>query len=142
MGNLPNPRVHIERPFTHTGIDCAGPIDLRMSKGRGAKSYKGYITLFICLGTKAVHIEAVSDMSTPAFLAAYRRFCSRRGYPQHCYSDNGTNFVGASKIIRKDAGAHLLNISTDIINEITVQGSVWHFIPPAAPTSEAYGKPA
>lgn len=133
MGNLPNPRVHIERPFTHTGIDCAGPIDLRMSKGRGAKSYKGYITLFICLGTKAVHIEAVSDMSTPAFLAAYRRFCSRRGYPQHCYSDNGTNFVGASKIIRKDAGAHLLNISTDIINEVTMQGSVWHFIPPAAP---------
>lgn len=133
MGNLPKPRVEIDRAFTHTGVDCAGPIDIRMSKGRGARSHKGYVALFVCLCTKAVHIETISDMSTPAFLAAYRRFISRRGLPHHMYSDNGTNFVGASKILRKEAGAHLLHITDDVINEISNIGSEWHFIPPSSP---------
>lgn len=132
MGSLPSPRVQIDRPFSHTGIDCAGPIDVRMSKGRGSKSYKSYIVLFICFSTKAVHIEAVSDMTTPGFLAAYRRFCSRRGTPRHIYSDNGTNFVGASKFLLKDS-TQLFQVSADLIDTITVQGSEWHFIPPASP---------
>lgn len=131
MGNLPQPRVHIDRPFTHTGVDCAGPINVRLSKGRGAKSYKAYIVLFVCLSTKAVHIEAVSDMSTPTFIAAYRRFCARRGFPQHMYSDNGTNFVGASKVLRREAG--MPNVSQDMIDEIANDGSMWHFNPPSAP---------
>lgn len=133
MGVLPKPRVQIDRPFSHTGVDCAGPINLRMSKGRGAKSYKAYIALFICLATKAIHIEAVSDMSSPSFIAAYRRFCARRGFPLHVYSDNGTNFVGASKTLRKEAGLELLKVPEDLVNEIANEGSKWHFIPPAAP---------
>lgn len=133
MGNLPKPRVQVDRPFTHTGVDCAGPINVRMSKGRGARSYKAYVTLFVCLGTKAVHIEAVTDLSTPAFLAAYRRFSSRRGCPLHIYSDNGTNFVGASRVLRKEAGVQLLTVSEDLVNEIANDGSIWHFIPPASP---------
>lgn len=133
MGNLPKPRVEIDKAFTHTGVDCAGPINLRMSKGRGAKSYKGYIVLFICLCTKAVHIEAVSDMTTPGFLAAYRRFCSRRGFPHHIYSDNGTNFIGASRVMQKEINVSLLNVSSDLLHDITNQGANWHFIPPASP---------
>lgn len=43
MAPLPEPRVNIARPFTHTGIDYAGPIDIRTSSGRGHKSYKGNI---------------------------------------------------------------------------------------------------
>lgn len=130
MGNLPKPRITIDRAFTNTGVDCAGPIDIRMSKGRGAKSYKGYITLFICLSTKAIHIEVVSEMSTAAFLAAYRRFVSRRGTPANMYSDNGTNFVGASKIIKKTT---MLHLSIEIINELSINGTQWHFIPASAP---------
>lgn len=133
MGDLPKPRVEIDRAFTHTGVDCAGPIDIRMSKGRGAKSYKGYVTLFVCLSTKAVHIEAVSEMTTSAFLAAYYRFCSRRGLPHHVYSDNGTNFVGASKLLHKEAGIHQLSMSDEIHKAISNQGTTWHFIPPASP---------
>lgn len=133
MGTLPKPRVQIDRSFTHTGVDCAGPINVRMSKGRGSKSHKAYIALFICLSTKAVHIEVVSDMSTPAFIAAYRRFCSRRGFPQHMYSDNGTNFVGASKFLNKEAETHLLHVTNDLVDKIANNGSTWHFIPPSAP---------
>lgn len=47
------------------------------------------------------------------------------------YSDNGTNFGGASKIISREIV--LLRISSDILNELTNHGTTWHFIPPAAP---------
>ncbi|GFU35046.1 uncharacterized protein TNCV_4278521 [Trichonephila clavipes] len=49
------------------------------------------------LATKAVHIEAVGDLTTDSFIAALRRFSARRGAPRHIYSDNGTNFVGARR---------------------------------------------
>lgn len=133
MGNLPEPRVNITRAFTHTGVDYAGPIDLRMSKGRGNKSYKGYIALFVCLCTKAVHIEAVSDLTSAGFIAAYRRFVARRGLPAHMYSDNGTNFVGANKALRKTHDEMLLQVKQDIIITATTSNTEWHFIPPSSP---------
>ncbi|GFT94334.1 integrase catalytic domain-containing protein [Trichonephila clavipes] len=97
MGNLPKHRVTLERPFFSCGIDYAGPVLIKCNKGRGTKSTKGYIALFVCLATKAVHIEAVGDLTTDSFIAALRRFSARRGAPCHIYSDNGTNFVGARR---------------------------------------------
>ncbi|XP_066590775.1 uncharacterized protein [Prorops nasuta] len=96
MGNLPAARVTPSRPFTVSGLDYAGPFSLRFAKGRGQRSYKGYISLFVCFATKAIHLEAVGDLTTQAFLAALRRFTSRRGVCQKIYSDNGTNFQGAA----------------------------------------------
>ncbi|GFT68116.1 hypothetical protein TNCV_5003331 [Trichonephila clavipes] len=93
MGNLPKHRVTLERPFFSCGIDYAGPVLIKCNKGRGTKSTKGYIALFVCLATKAVHIEAVGDLTTDSFIAALRHFSA----PRHIYSDNGTNFVGARR---------------------------------------------
>ncbi|XP_071036455.1 uncharacterized protein [Parasteatoda tepidariorum] len=45
---------------------------------------------------KAVHLELVSDLSTEAFLASFRRFTARRWLPSDVYSDNATNFKGAT----------------------------------------------
>ncbi|GFV92970.1 hypothetical protein TNCV_1693631 [Trichonephila clavipes] len=113
MGNLPKHRVTLERPFFSCGIDYAGPVLIKCNKGRGTKSTKGYIALFVCLATKAAHIEAVGDLTTDSFIAALRRFSARRGAPRHIYSDNGTNFVGARR-------------------NLTKYGN-WHFIPPSSP---------
>jgi len=57
--------------------------------------------VFVSMSVKAVHLELVSDLSTPAFLAAFDRFVARRGLPTTVYSDCGTNFVGADKQLRQ-----------------------------------------
>lgn len=66
----PGHRVTPSRPFLHSAVDYAGPIDFRMSKGRGCKPYKGYIAIFICMVTKAIHIEIVTGLDCEAFVAA------------------------------------------------------------------------
>ena len=81
MAQLPSARVNPSPPFTETGIDYAGPIYLHQAKGRGAETYKGYIALFVCLCTKAIHLEIVGDLTTESFLGALKRFISRRGRP-------------------------------------------------------------
>lgn len=133
MGNLPAQRVHPGRPFETSGVDYAGPIQIRTSRGRGHKSYKGYICLFICFATKAVHLEAVSDLSTQGFLAAFRRFVARRGHCAHLWSDNGTNFVGAAKELEFLYKTGSSGLQPQIAELMANDGTTWHFIPPRAP---------
>lgn len=40
MGSLLRERVTPARPFLHTGVDYAGPILLRTTRGRGHRAYK------------------------------------------------------------------------------------------------------
>lgn len=101
MGALPKARVTAAKPFTVTGVDYAGPIYLKARHGRGrTATTKGYISIFVCFATKAIHLELVSDMTAEAYIAALRRFVSRRGIPVEIVSDNGTNFVGAKKLLQ------------------------------------------
>ena len=55
----------------------------------------------LSLSVKAVHLEAVSDLTSEAFIATLRRFIARRGYPTLIWSDNGTNFIGANREIKE-----------------------------------------
>lgn len=98
------------------------------------RSTKAYICAFVCFATKAVHLELASELSVSAFLAAFARFCSRRGLPSDIYSDNGTNFQGASRHL-SEVGKFLLHpdTRTAISTSTTNQGIRWHFIPPSAP---------
>ncbi|XP_031331853.1 uncharacterized protein LOC116162378 [Photinus pyralis] len=130
MGQLPTARVTPNPPFTHTGIDYAGPISIRAWKGRGHKAYKGYLGIFVCLSTKAIHLEAVGDLSTETFLAALRRFMARRGHCAHIYCDNGTNFVGASNLLQAEIQTVIEEVGKK--QEGTL-GIKWHFIPAATP---------
>ena len=132
MGDLPSRRVQQYRPFLHAGVDYAGPINIRLSKGRGSRSYKGYIAVFVCLSTRAVHLEVASGYSTDDFLNVYRRFVARRGLCASISSDCGTNFIGADKSLRllfSQANAQNAEIARLLAND----GTVWKFNPPAAP---------
>ena len=133
MGILPEARVTPSSPFSNTGIDYAGPFSIRVSKGRGNKSYKGYIALFVCLSTKAIHLELVSDLTAAAFLAAFKRFTSRRGMPSNVYSDNGTNFVGARNELSKELQLAIQQASKNVADQAANNGINWHFIPPGSP---------
>lgn len=57
---------------------------------------KGYIAIFICLSTRAVHPELVEDCSSEAFIACFHRFGPRRGQSAELHSGQGTNFIGAN----------------------------------------------
>lgn len=96
-------RVNVSRCFDHTGVDYCGPFEILEARGRGKRRVlKGYVSLFICLSTKAIHLELATDLTTPTFLAALRRIMARRGMPSNIYSDNGTNFVVANNILVKE----------------------------------------
>lgn len=95
MADLPAPRVTLSRPFTHVGIDFSGAIAVRNNMTRNCKYSKGYICLFVCLSTRAIHLELVMDMSSQSFICALKRFIARRGIPTCLYTDNATNFKGS-----------------------------------------------
>lgn len=133
MAALPRERTTLSRPFANTGVDYAGPFDLKTFSGRGCRIVKGYICLFVCLATKAIHLEAVSDLSTPAFMAALTRFVSRRGCPNKIFSDNGRNFVGAAREIKTNFRKVISDIKEKAISHFGQQKLEWHFIPASAP---------
>ncbi|XP_020297976.1 uncharacterized protein LOC109862359 [Pseudomyrmex gracilis] len=132
MSNLPSARVQPSRPFLRVGLDYAGPIFLRTARGRGHKLYKAFICIFVCMSSRAVYLEAVSDYTSDAFLAAFKRFCSRRKLCTDVYSNRGTNFIGADAQLRALFRAANKE-AQQIANSIGNQGVRWHFNPPAAP---------
>ncbi|XP_041451274.1 uncharacterized protein LOC121404916 [Drosophila obscura] len=130
MGDLPSSRVTFSRPFTYTGVDFAGPFDVKSFTGRACRISKGYVCVFVCFTTKAIHLEATSDLSTDTFLAAFARFVARRGCPHEVHSDNGRNFVGASRSLAVDLLEALRTRTSAVYSQ---QGLTWRFIPPGAP---------
>ncbi|XP_076660104.1 uncharacterized protein LOC143363391 [Halictus rubicundus] len=132
MSDLPASRVTPARPFYNSGVDYAGPFHTKISPGRGTRTRKSYIAVFVCLATRAVHLELVSDYSSEAFLAAYRRFVSRRGLCSSLRSDCGTTFVGADKELRRMF--HAANAETrKTLRALAEAGTRWVFNPPSAP---------
>lgn len=130
MGQLPTARVTQQRAFYNSGVDFAGPVYLRTSKGRGHGSTKGYICLFVCMCTRAIHLEAVSDLTTQAFIAAFRRFVARRGHCAQLWSDNGTNFVGGNKELKLLWSKSSDGVAKQIATLLANDGTTWRFVPP------------
>ena len=132
MGNLPSYRVQAFRPFLHTGVDYGGPFTIRLSKGRGKVCTKAYLALFVCFSTRAVHLEAVSDLTSEAFIACLGRFISRRGVPNTIFSDNGRNFYAASKHLSEMYS--MLNNEEHSINKFMLENKIsWKFSPAYSP---------
>lgn len=131
MGSLPEARVRPTRAFTHTAIDYAGPIWSRTSRGRGQKAHKSWVAVFVCMCSKAVHLELVSELTSTAFVAAFRRFTSRRGLCSDVYCDNGTNFVGADREMREQLKKAMQDEGWRAL--LADSGTNFHFAPPGSP---------
>ncbi|GFU13971.1 integrase catalytic domain-containing protein, partial [Nephila pilipes] len=122
---LPSERVVPSAPFTITGIDFDGPVNIRCLKPRDT----AYIALFTCATTRALHIELVSDLTTDKFLLALQRLVGRRGLPNTIYTDNATTFHAANK--------ELILLWQTLSSAKTQQyyaqnGITWRFIAPRA----------
>ena len=67
------PPVEYLIAFVHErdGIDYCGPFYIKERGDRNRRKIKIYAAISVCLETKAVHIQLVSDLTTGAFLAAH-----------------------------------------------------------------------
>ena len=131
MSQLPEVRVKHSKPFANSGVDYSGPFYVKQFGKRSKILVKCYAALFICLSTKAIHLELVSELSTEAYIASIRSFIPRRLLCNNIYSDNGTNSVGAENELKKIIFA---KGATDSISSFAgQQGINFHFIPPCCP---------
>ncbi|XP_055590561.1 uncharacterized protein LOC129742655 [Uranotaenia lowii] len=123
MAPLPLARLaHHERAFTFTGLDYFGPLLVKV----GRASIKRWIALFTCLTTRAVHLEVAHFLTTASCISCVKRFVGRRGTPYEFFTDNGTNFQGAERVLREQ-------ISQGLSATFTSSDTKWTFIPPGAP---------
>ena len=118
MADLPRERLALfEPPSTNTGVDYFGP----MSVKRGRSTEKRWGCIFICLTTRAVHLEVAGDLSTDSFIMRF---------------DNGTNFVGTKRELEEA----LKSLSQEsIAGELAHQGITWFFNPPYASSPHMEG---
>ena len=99
MGQIPKLRVAAGFPaFGNTAIDMFGPFQVRV---RHKTLKEAQAIIFTSITTRAIHLEPVTDKSTDTFLMAFRRFAALRGHPANCWSDCGTNFVGAQQYFKR-----------------------------------------
>ena len=126
MADLPSCRLQsFERLFYNTGIDYFGPFMIK----QGRSLVKRYGCVFTCLTMRAVHIEIANSLTADSFINALRRFTARRGKPNCIFSDNGTNFVGAGRILRES----LEELNKGRIDRYCCQQNIkWVFMPPSA----------
>ncbi|XP_058828197.1 uncharacterized protein LOC131688063 [Topomyia yanbarensis] len=113
------------RPFTYVGLDYFGPLYVRL----GRSNVKRWIALFTCLTIRAIHLEVVHSLSTESCVMAVRRFVARRGAPAEIFTDNGTNFQGASRQLKEEIEQRNEKLTAIFTNANTR----WNFNPPAAP---------
>ena len=134
MAPLPMLRTTPANPFVRVGIDFAGPFILKNVKGRSRTTYKGYIALFICLSTKAIHLELVDALSSEACINSMIRFTSRRGKPPIILSDSGRNLVGTKKRLSELETLLCSKAHNDAVAKKLAEDNIqWQLNPPYAP---------
>lgn len=133
MADCQSFQVQPNRAFSYVGIDFAGYFLVKLADRRNAPFTKCYVSLFICLTTKANHLELVSDLTTDAFISALNRFVSRRGKPNRIHSDCGSNFKGAATELPKLLSQATSTASKLVLQELLRQQIDWRFIPARAP---------
>ena len=127
MADLPNAQLDYKHPaFTNTVVDYFGPLFIKQCRSK----LKIYGCFFVCMGTRAIHLELVESIDTDSFINALQRFISRRRKPNTIcgsVSDCGSNFKGAAKELKLEHS----RLNQVKITEITErQHIIWKFNPP------------
>ena len=125
MPALPVERVEEASPFLNVGIDYFGPIPIR----NGNSTQTIHVAIFVCLVTRAIHLEIARDTTAIEFLRTLVRFVSIRGKPSFVLSDNAPNFVFIQPFVSDKAIITDRNLSEFCIKN----GIRWKFIPHCSP---------
>ena len=115
----------VYKPFQICGVDFLRP-PLLYRLGRS--ECKSWGLLFSCLSTRCLHVEIVTGLDLSNFLLAFSRFINLRGRAETIYSDNGSTFCAAVKVLPN------IFCSVEFNNSLRKQGINWIKIPPYAPS--------
>ena len=127
MAPLPTMRATSVAPFSHVGIDYFGPVYVKHQ----STDQKAWVCLFVCMSTRAVHMELVNDMTAEEFLLALRRFVARRGTPSVIVSDNAAQFKTGKSVL--DLAWIHLTTDDGVISYASRNNVEWKFIVPQSP---------
>ncbi len=88
-------------PFTNVGVNYFGPFEVK----QGRSYVKCYGVVFTHMTSRVVHLEVAHSLDTDSCISAIRRFMCRRGPESHFQSDNGTNFTGVKRELKRAIAA-------------------------------------
>ncbi|KRX25565.1 hypothetical protein T07_5107 [Trichinella nelsoni] len=126
---VPTAPLHLNRlqyrgfPFVMCGMDFFGPFVI-------SRKQKRWGLIFMCLTTRAIHLEDCVSTNVESFLLALERFIQRRGKPQSIRSDQGTSFVKAAKEQDKSVKALAEELECQVQDKWRID---FKFNPPGAP---------
>ena len=126
-GELPPERVNFTKPFRCTAVDACGPWGVKQG---GRQTHKRWVLVASCMSTRAVSLLPLKDMTTGTVINALIKLHNQFPGIELIYSDNGTNFRGASREIRDAVRAW----NSEQINEnLMSKGIEWKWSPPNSP---------
>ncbi|XP_003370618.1 putative integrase core domain protein [Trichinella spiralis] len=126
---VPTAPLHVNRlqyrgfPFVMCGMDFFGPFVI-------SRKQKRWGLIFMCLTTRAIHLEDCVSTNVESFLLALERFIQRRVKPQSIRSDQGTSFVKAAKEQDKSVKALAEELECQVQDKWRID---FKFNPPGAP---------
>lgn len=89
-----------------------------------------FIALFICLSSKAIHLELVTNCTVETFVGDLKIYMTRREQPSTILSDNARTFKGVDKDIKDVVYSKKVE---NFIGNLQEEGIHWKYIPPLSP---------
>ncbi|XP_065212895.1 uncharacterized protein LOC135840339 isoform X2 [Planococcus citri] len=124
---LPEIRVTTVAPFLFVGTDYIGPFFVKNNLGQ---TISVQILVFVCLVTRAVHLELVPDLTGYNCYLALLRFTTTRRVPHVIISDNASTFQFVQPIV----GNNIVQLKDYRVKAFATSNNInWHFIPAYAP---------
>ena len=133
MGDLPEERVNQSMVFENVGVDVAGHFLCKVLN----EPFKTYASIFVCMSTKACHIEHMLSMTEASCLVALKQFFTRRGKSSKIFSDYAPSFLAARETLsiqeETDLSFHQTSSTTSFQTSVNHLGTEWLVIPTRAP---------
>ena len=113
-------------PLPEERVNIAGPFQV---KRNGRADHKVWVAVFTCMVTRSVHTEIEHKIDATSMINAIVRFSARRPGIKKFWSDNGTNFTAAAKILKEEMKKWAVT-GRECLME---RGLEWEFIPSGTP---------